>query len=387
MKHTLVPAILGILLMTAAFYRASTAPASAQEDKKGNAVTKVFAGNPQKTLFFDLHCDTCTRQTGKQINSAFRTELSSLANCALLDLRGPGGPPCGSSECARKYGKAAGAHRAVYGFVSRITKIEKKRLGATGIDKYIIRSEKHESYVIRLKVVDIENGKVISQLDRKSDPENIDTTITDMVASLGPLYGPRHDVEIAEDTGEPEEPRNAVDTAEHDTGHNGGASAYLPTVYDLGVYVSLISPMGTFRDTTTFASGNSIEARLGNIPALRNVELRPLLGYYYYSTGSDNVSSYQSWYVTLSAGYRFKIYDWLDLTPLLGGGYILHSAENSATGESAYFADPLAALRCSINFTLYRGLFLTAIPGYVVFFEQSGTGMYPSLDLGVLYRF
>ncbi|MBN1532164.1 MAG: hypothetical protein JXA20_05840, partial [Spirochaetes bacterium] len=88
------------------------------------------------------------------------------------------------------------------------------------------------------------------------------------------------------------------------------------------------------------------------------------------------------------AGYRFRVAGPLDLVPLLGVGVQVHFVENGGyNGGSGTYADPLVSVRCALEYRLSCGVSLAAAAGYVIFFENENTGMYPLLDLGVQYAF
>lgn len=368
-----------VTLAFAAIAASGMEPASNRDTAKKDGLSSPPGGRSHKTVFFNLKLFDGHIDTGKRINRRFRGRLAALRNCELL-ARGPGGaPPCDSADCARVYGKTAGAHRVIYGYVSLKTDTEKARLADTGVEKYIIKTEKRETYLIKIKLLDVETGEILAETGKKSGPENLDTTVDEMVAELAPRYEPRAEIKPVK-TEEPEK-TIAVDKTKRET----PPGSFLPREYSLGLGFSFMAPMGDFRDVASFASGAAIEARIGGVPALPNFELRPLLGCYFYAAEDESVDSYRSLYLSLSAGYRFTPYRGITATPLLGGGYILHFVESDA-GSTTY-GDPLLSVRLGFDYLICPGLTLTAVPGYILFFEQNGFGMYPVFDLGVTYSF
>lgn len=358
-----------------------------EESPKGvrrDGSARETEGRSHKTMLFDLQLFNCPPDTARRINLSLREKLIGLPNCEILDR--DASAPCHSAECSIERGKRAGAHRALYGFVSRSTEIEKKRLGSSGAERYIIKNERHDAFFIKLKLVDVGTGEMIAELSEECGPESLEGAVGDLAARLGAFYQARLDTAVVEDVPEAKGPLKAAEdkAAEGIAEQGDWKKRFMPLEYDLGLYFSSMMPMGDFGDVASFSAGFGIEGRLRSAAA-EHIELRSLAGFYFLSSEAGNVSSYRALSLALLAGYRFEPYRGLLLTPLLGGGYIFHFVDGG--GGKRSYADPLVSFRLGIDYEIYRNIRLMLAPGYSVFFEKSGTGMYPSIDLGAVYSF
>ncbi|MBN1533804.1 MAG: hypothetical protein JXA20_14130 [Spirochaetes bacterium] len=339
-----------------------------------------------RTLLLGLRRYDCPLITGERITRDFRTGLSSLPDCELIDGSGSGAFPCHDAECAVRLGKAAGAHRALYGYVSRKTDVEKKRLGATGAKKYIIRTERHETFTIGVKLVDVGTGTPLAELVRKSPPEDLDATIHAMVAELAPHFGPRQvsgEVTAPEGDEGARRPESIRDDSGGDERDDEDGTS---PEFALGIYFSFMVPVGAFRDITAFGLGNGLEARMRNLP-FRNAELGADLEFCYYASVTGSVVSYRNLRMTFNGGYRIEVLARVSLTPLLGIGYVFHFVNKNLEGGMKTFSDPCVSIRLGLDIGIIEGLSLTASPGYVICFEKGAACMFPVLQLGMRYAF
>jgi len=364
------------------------------KNKEGTGSSGEVELRPRPALLFQLKNYGFPQKTAKRINKRLRSGLYSLQYCELI----PGGTTmkkCSTLTCALEEGKRSGADRVIYGYISKKTDIEKKRLGEKGIKKYIIKSEEHVTCIIIVKTVDVAKGTVIYEAKKEAKPGELDTAIDKIALELELCFPPvKHIVKkkpeektavktVLQDKDKKEETAQKGTEGEKHTPEPG----HRHIEYSLALYMTSIYPMGEFSDIISFAAGPALEGRIRNTPLPWDIEFRPLFGYFCYTSEKDSVNSYRSFYLTLSAGYAFKPYNRLTITPLAGAGYIIHSTEGDGNGTSGTYYDPLISFRCSFDYSITDTVSLAVIPGYVIFFETNNTGFYPSIDLGAVYRF
>ncbi|MBN1534428.1 MAG: hypothetical protein JXA20_17270 [Spirochaetes bacterium] len=332
----------------------------------------------RKTIMIPLKLYNCPDDAGGRIGNRLRRSLDSLEYCELIGDEKSGTQPCLNRACAVTRGRAADAAMALYGYVAVDTDVTKKRLGDAGIGKYILKVEKKHTYTVTVKLVDVATGEELAAATERASPDDLDRAVDGIADKLRPHFTPVETdkkIETVQKGEDKEEPARRDDEGEEPS----------PLQFDLGLYFSIIAPVGSFKNVATWALGNTLEGRMRNLP-LQDLEFRLAAGYCYLSGTAGYVTLYKSLWASLFAGYRFTIMSRIYCTPLLGVGYHLHRIRSRYSGSSCY-GDPMMALRIGIDVNLYPGLFLTVVPGYVVFFEKSSAGMYPVFDLGVVYGF
>jgi len=83
-------------------------------------------------------------------------------------------------------------------------------------------------------------------------------------------------------------------------------------------------------------------------------------------------------------GYSVIKNDVFSFTPLVGGGYLGHIVD---TGEYAIFFDPQITIQTEVNFTILENLYIFFTPGFIIFFEESITGSFFCVNLGIKKAF
>lgn len=347
------------------------------DDIKHGKKQNITESTSHKTVFFELKTYDCPVKTGVQVNRRFFKKLGVLPNMLLIKNT----KPCRNADCAVKNGRTANSDRVLFGYVSLKTITEKKSMGNVGAEKYILKVETKETYHIEIKLADVETGNVIASVAKQTRPEELDATIDKMAAELTVFYTPKKIQASAEII--PEEKDIPV-TGEKDTSVTSVKEADIG--FKTSMYFSFMFPTGRFRDMTSFSAGNIVE---GSVTGMfeKNTDLRISLGYYYISSASGDVTSYRSIYSAVSAGYRFRVAESLTIVPLLGSGFHVHFVRNRNYSGTHTYTDPLVSLRSGLDYAFFSSFTLSAAAGYVVFFENSNTGMYPVLDIGLKYAF
>lgn len=374
--------LLQLIIFVAAVMGIAVSGNSTARESGGDAAP-LSAGPAHKTLIFDLALAPCPPDEGGRINRRLHSAMASLPN---LELVGNRGGHCRTGTCAVDAARRAGAHRVVYGKIAVSTTVIKKRVGDSGVERYIIKVDSRDTYRLTVILMDAGTGATLTTLTRDCKPEKLDETVDAMAASMAAYYRSRgaaeketaRKEEAADNEPIPEKPQPADDDRRDRMREL--------VRFDAALYFSFMVPVGSFSKVASFSFGTTLEGRARNL-IVNNLELRLAAGYYCVSVPAGDVKSYQAFYGALMAGYRFEVYKDLYLTPLLGTGCQVHFLTNSNYNGSRTYADPLMTIRLGLDYRLYEGLHLAVIPGYMVLFEKGETGMYPSIDIGLSYSF
>jgi outer membrane protein OmpA-like peptidoglycan-associated protein len=166
-----------------------------------------------------------------------------------------------------------------------------------------------------------------------------------------------------------------------------GQDAATPPPYELLLNPSLtgglILPVGAFSGISSLGGGAELGLEMRNL-FFRQSALKLSINYNFISQTIDYVSSFGHSSLALLAGYSFNLADGFTCTPLVGGGYICHFVTESSL---LTFFDPQLRFETDFHIGLFKDFYLYLAPVFTFFFEQSNTGMFFAVNLGVSTSF
>jgi hypothetical protein len=237
-------------------------------------------------------------------------------------------------------------------------------MGEEGSYKYLYEVKPYDLFILKMELIDVNKNTVIEHCEEKAKKEELGAKIDRMISRLSEYFKP---------IGPPKPP------------------ALTPWI---GVSPSCIIPFGTFGRIIDAAGGVTLDIGLRHLGA-PNVNTKISGGYYFLSKNNGVVQSYQSGQLSILAGYSFALPLGFSIMPMLGIGCQFHVVKDfkytlpyifGHTVRTAYY-DPLVTIRCEGAYNLYKDLYVTLTPGYTILFENSETGHYINIDIGVKYEF
>jgi hypothetical protein len=232
-------------------------------------------------------------------------------------------------------------------------------MGDRGSGKYLLEENEREIVTVTLRLVDAERGTLIA-------------TVTDAperaAARLQPFFPPP----------------KAVVKGEVDAG---------PTCLSLHAAPSFFIPVGSFRSMVKAAPGLETGLTAAH-PAMKGARIMAQFGYHYLLSNHTNIKSFHAFTIAIFGGYEFLLPKNFSITPMAGGGYLLHLLSQDISkvripGLHSYskrvYADPHITARLETAWRIDDHFSLFAAPFFTAFFEKSATGLYPGLDIGVRY--
>ncbi len=318
----------------------------------------------RSTVMLDLSPVNCTPGEAGRINGALRKSVEAIRHCTLKPARKVAAiiekngiiSPCPDARCAARVAKLAGAERAIYGTVRRAVIKYDRRVGDEGAGKYLLQEKEAERFIVTLHIVDAKGGTVIGSVT--DAPERA-------AARLQPFFTP---------------PKGVDDRAAADGGP--GLSIHAAP--------SFFIPVGSFRSMAQAALGLNFGISVIH-PAMKGFRLMAQGGYHYLFSDRKEIEAFHSFTLALFAGYDFHLPKNFSVTPMAGGGYIIHLLSQDISrvrvpGVYSYskrvYADPHLTARFEAAWRINERFSIFAAPFFTAFFEKSSTGLYPGFDAG-----
>jgi flagellar motor protein MotB len=167
---------------------------------------------------------------------------------------------------------------------------------------------------------------------------------------------------------------------------------------DAKMGMSGISPVGIFRELTTFGGGPAVEIDFRNL-FFENFIMMIGYSHIFAIESYDFISRFQTLSLCSSFGYDLKLLGGLSVRPSAGIGMLIHTAEidvNSVLGVyqalygsydvlSPLYIDLSLCSAVQFNFACAKNFSIFIKPGFTVFLEQDYQGMFVQLSFGLQY--
>jgi hypothetical protein len=298
----------------------------------------------------DLRANNCPETLAKAatdilINRIYSTNLFTIVERsqmeAILKEQGFQLTGCTDEDCAVKIGKLLSVKKIFIGSLSKL-----------------------ERYILNVRIVDVESGRVESTYEAPARNEG--------------------GIEAAADT--------VARRLENDYYRGMYSKLSHPSVF---FAAKAAVPIGSFADIAGTGYGAALDVNFNNL-LFRNAVLTISLGVSNYAPAEDYIGSVRSAELAVLAGYGFKISRNFTAIPALGMGYMATLVEWDRDAiaanylwdyEQSSYYDPLVTARLELDFTATHSLHLVLAPYYTVFFENSETGMVSGALLGVRLLF
>ncbi|HOT47015.1 MAG TPA: hypothetical protein PLC28_19210 [Spirochaetota bacterium] len=340
------------------------------------------------TVFVPLGPANCSEKASRAVSDMIRDKAGRIKNCDLASERSVTKSMerlgtsryCYDRDCALRIAKDLNADRVIYGTVRLATKTFNRQLGREGAGKYLLQEKSVESYLITLYLIDVKKNTFIATVTETAGIAMKAEDAEKIIEKLQPFFMAPEDKErqLAAGKKRPIEPSGASKPS-----------------WDLFAGPSGFLPVGSLhaiaRGGAGFIAGGGVSGL-----AFKNSILKIQIGYYNIFPNRTNIDSYHLIQLGLVIGYTFELPGGFTVSPVLGGGYIIHVVSEDISTLRLYgyyrysdyrFYDPHLAVRCDAawRFNEHYAVFFT--PGYLVFFEKSSTGMAVDLTAGFRYSF
>lgn len=340
------------------------------------------------TVFVNLGAVNCPETSSTQVSDIVRGKIDRIKNCDLTSERSTSKAieknnlkrACYDRACALRIASILKADRVVYGTVRIATTTYNRQVGKEGAGKYLLQEKALESYVITLYLVDVKMSTLVAAVTETAGINTVPRDTERLITKFQPYFIP------AGDTGRIEPAKK---------GEPAIPGAPLKTAWDLFAGPSGFIPVGSYNSVARAGVGFIAGGGVSNL-AIKNSLLRFQMAYYYVFPKKKNIETYHIIPLTLLIGYTIDLPKGFSISPILGGGYMIHIMSEDIgkfriQGLYRYsdyrYYDPHLAIRCDAawRFNDHYAIFVT--PEYLVFFEKSSTGMMVDFTAGFRYTF
>lgn len=353
------------------------------------------------TVFTRFAPLNCTEAEASFISGIMRKKIDRIKFCELLSekivtkiaMKTGTQLICRDRSCAIRIANNTHSRRVIYGFIKKDYITSYTQLEKEGAGKYLVKKQVHNVYRVIINLIDVEKNTILCSL---SDTIHTQTTSMDadrIIAKLQKYFTFTNEDELKNKAVKKEGAKKIA--AHNKSGRSNTTNAGMQLTYQLLASVTGFYPLGSFSALAKGSVGITLSASIDNM-GTDNLLMRLQAGYYFVFPKERRVKSYHMIPLSLIFGYSLSLPMGFSITPLIGGGYVVHLLSEDANKFRIYgyyrfsnnrYYDPhvLANLEMAYHITDFAVVSLK--PGFLSFFERSATGMIIQCDIGFNYSF